>query len=91
MITRHKVAAMAIIVSTSITIGAVVGHTDSPMAVHAQPTTPHVTQHHTTRTIDMPNLVAPFVSEDRYVNGEWIGHVTPSGLPHASGTCIACP
>lgn len=93
MITRHKVAIVAIVTSTSIAMGAVTTFIGDTMAAHAQPTANHPAQSRTTRhngISDMPNLTAPMVSEDRYVNGEWIGHPAPSGLPHASGQCDPC-
>ncbi len=93
MITRYKVAVMTIITSASIAIGAVVGHASPIMDTHGQTTSNRAASARTTRptgTIDMPNLTSPMISEDRYVNGEWIGHPAPLGLPHASGQCDPC-
>lgn len=40
--------------------------------------------------MDIPNLEWPLLSEDRYVDGEWTGPVTPFKLPNASGECDPC-
>jgi len=88
---RHRfiLGVATTLTATSIAIGALTSYmqgtpeyTASPKSVHAlsQGAKPH--QDGFTAE---PNMTTPFLSEDRYVNGEWTGPVTPSFLPHASG------
>jgi hypothetical protein len=85
---RHRfiLGVSTVLTVTSIAIGAITSATASP-TFSAAPTkassTPS-THKMNGKTAD-PNLTAPFLSEDRYVDGAWTTPVTPIKLPHASG------
>lgn len=93
---RPTIIAATALTIASITIGAIAGMWSNPTT---NPTTGRASAHMTVKPDvrgkyaynAMPNLTMPFLSEDRYVDGAWIGNPMPTNLPHTSGTCIDCP